>query len=410
MHWWVADGQDVAGALDAAVAAVACARSGSLPNQKGGRRKGHFSYRAEDGKAYLLKSNRYAGSAAWRRRISGSKARVELHRAEAVSARGIPTPTPVAVGEERSRGLLVQCWNLVPRLPEVCDLRAGVCDGGLSAGERRAMAAPFGAFVARLHQAGIDQDDFSPNNFLVRPGSPPEFWMIDFERTRIGSPPTETRRANNLAKLIRELPQTQRTERWRFLRGFAPEHETFWWARIESAARDRAAVDFRRLRRTCLGEGRRFHKDRGRDWSGHFRDIAARPPCPADLDADATPRFDDELLYIPLGPDGRALHWVVANLLFLRQLALEPVAFWRGRNGACLAYRLEPGVRLPSAVAAADERVALRKLELQLGAIAELRDDALPGPRSVLARGADRQLRALRLDPRGIEPGGKVRR
>ena len=403
VRWWVADGLEIASALRAAEAAVERVRSGELTNRKDGRRKALYETREAEGPGYLLKANEYVGAARWRRRLTGSKARHELRGAEAASARQIATPVPIAAGEELRAGRLERCWILVPRLEGVVDLRAGIRDGALDGDQRRALAGPFGAFAASLHAAGIDQDDFSPNNFLVRSADPAELFMIDFERVRLGRPLPTARRAENLAKLSRELTRASDVERLRFLRGYAPGEESLWWARVAHAVRRRAGDDTVRLRRTCLGDGRRFARIRGEGWSGHRRGPDPGPPRRADLArAAGGPEIMDGVVYVPLGSEGRPEHWVVANLLYLRELAPRPVAFWQRAEGACIAYAPASELRVREAPTDARERAALRILERHVASIA-----ALPGTAAPLAfgHGPRGELRALWLDPRGVRPG-----
>lgn len=409
IRWWIAEGQEVARVLNLARDAVAQVRSGALANQKDGRRKELYDFAGEDGALYLLKSTRYAGAARWRRRLTGSKARQELRSAEAVAAREVPTPVPLAAGEELHRGRLVRCWNLIPRLPGVIDLRVGLREGGLDPAQRRRLAGPLGAFAAKIHAAGIDQDDFSPNNFLVRPGDPPELWMIDFERTRLGRALDPGRRAANLAKLARELTRSPRTERVRFLRGYAPGRESEWWTRIDRAARERAAADRERLRRTCLGEGRRFARIQQDGVRGHRRGDDPGPPLSQDLAAVArAPEIRDGVLCVPLGSAGEPVHWVSANLLFLRELAPRPVAYWQGSEGACLAYAAEAGLRLEAAATTGEERGAVRTLRRHLDAIGVCTEAGTRAGPLVFGQGPRGELRALCCDPRGFLPGGSA--
>ena len=48
-----------------------------------------------------------------------------------------------------------------------------------------ALPAALGAFSRRVHDAGLFQDDFAPNNFLVQQDGEPEFLLVDFERARL---------------------------------------------------------------------------------------------------------------------------------------------------------------------------------------------------------------------------------
>ena len=165
--------------------------------------------------------------------VRPSKARREARVAAGVEARGFEVAAPVAVGEERRRGRLLRSFSVVPERPGR-DLRALLADPATRRQDRRALALAFGAFARRLHDAGIDQDDFSPNNFLVDSGG--TFALLDFERCRVGRP-LGSRRWKLLAKLHRHDLGVRRTDRLRFLDaylgGSTRKERRTAWERIE---------------------------------------------------------------------------------------------------------------------------------------------------------------------------------
>ncbi len=223
LRWWLADGVEPEGFFALAASAAKALEAGAEPF-KAGRRK-HAWRLALRGPAedHLWKVNHYP---AGKRAPRVSKARRELARAEAVAARGVATPVPLAAGEEIRDGKLVSCRLAVALLPGVQDLRARLDAAPEAPATRREMATAFGAFACALHEAGIHQDDFQPNNFLVRHGAggTPEFLAIDFERTRIvrfrRSVPRRLR-LRALAKLDRETHALPASLRHRFLLGYA---------------------------------------------------------------------------------------------------------------------------------------------------------------------------------------------
>jgi hypothetical protein len=172
-----------------------------------------------------------------------SKARREAAVARALVARGIEVAAPLAVGEERRAGLLLRSFSAIAERPGR-DLRTLLSDPALARGERRRVVLAFADFARRLHDAGVDQDDFSPNNFLVEPSG--GFCLLDLERCRAGSPLSAARRWTLLAKLHRHRLGVSSTDRLRFL------------ARYLGAQSDRAArraawlairAEFLRIRR-----------------------------------------------------------------------------------------------------------------------------------------------------------------
>ncbi len=146
-----------------------------------------------------------------------SKARREAQIARDVVARGFEAAVPLAVGEERRFGLLVRSFSVIQELPAP-DLRRVLRDADLGFADRRAMLRRFGAFSRRLHDAGIDQDDYSTNNFLVLPSG--DFVLIDFERCSVGNRPLGERGITLLAKLARREPSLSRSDHLRFLHAY----------------------------------------------------------------------------------------------------------------------------------------------------------------------------------------------
>jgi hypothetical protein len=358
--------------------------------------------------------NHYEGWPGLRRRLVGSKARRELRRAEAIAARGIPTPLPLAAGERRE-GLGVRtCYLLIPFLEGAEDLRRVA---GRSR-ERRALAAPFGRFARRVHDAGIDQDDFQPNNFLRGSRGPEDLWLIDCERVQLrrgGLPRRE--RARLLAKLERELPAASLSERGRFLRAYASGEPAAWhalWREVEGAVRRLAGHDAARLERLIGRRGRRFEPFEAAGWSGIRGTEAAGDALEDELRngfaagaqraawslAGGTHHFALEL------GDPAAASAALARALLLahRGLAPMPAALIRRPERALLVFRgplparldaLAPDARRArlSALARLLERLA------GLGRLAELRADLV----GLAPPGAPLSLQLLA--PPLLEPG-----
>jgi hypothetical protein len=319
--------------------------AGRLQNQKSGRRKELYAVELEERGAHLLKVNRYPGASGWWRRLRGSKARREQRIAREIARRGLPVPLSIAWGE-RARGRLEACYLLVPRLAEVVDLSALESDRTLSHASRRALASAFGALSRRVHDAGLQQDDFAPNNFLVRLTPQPELFVIDFERARLraGAVPHE-QRVSALARLDRRLPGVSNPERWRFLVAYAGDSEAArsWWRELAAVAPRVAARDLARLRRTTTREGRRVRRVRAGAISGWARretDLDALLAAGDKGHAGAWRRHyvDDHRRR------GRDL-WAAAHLLWLRGLGARPLALLRDTHGTALWLACEDGAR-----------------------------------------------------------------
>jgi len=297
LRWKLAPGVDPSTWSPRLERAIALVEGGLVPNEKTGRRKELYRVHVETADPngapdHLLKVNLYSWRDGWRRRFAGSKAGRELDRAQRVAALGIPTPIPRAAGERIERGRLRACYLLVPLVDGARDLRQ-IWTAGLGRAERGALAGRFGAFVRAIHEAGIDQDDLAPNNFLIDRGG--TLLMIDFERAHLGRTVSRHARHRSLAKLDRELAGAGLGDRARFLRGYAGDSRGQWqelWRDLEREAGALAARDARRLVRVTSRPGRRFRRAHHQGWKGSRRAELEPAVLGAALDAllQATPK------------------------------------------------------------------------------------------------------------------------
>lgn len=378
---------------------------GALQNLKSGRRKELYAVELGERGAHLLKVNRYPGASGWWRRLRGSKARREQRIAREIAGRGLPVPLPVAWGE-RVRGRLEACYLLVPRLADVVDLSVLESDHALSHATRRILASAFGALSRRVHDAGLEQEDFAPNNFLVRLTPLPELFVIDFERARLWSGPVaQEQRLRALARLDRRLPGVSNPERWRFLVAYAGDTATarVLWRDLASLAPRVARSDLARLRRTTTREGRRVRRVRAGTTSGWARREA---PLEALLDAgDKRLAGAWQRLYAENhGRLGQEL-WAAAHLLWLRGLGARPLALLGDPRGCALWLEREQGARQLEA-ARADPGVgpATTRLLGRLLALGSLDPGLEPGEIGVIGSDAA-QLRAVLLAPERLRIG-----
>jgi tRNA A-37 threonylcarbamoyl transferase component Bud32 len=268
-----------------------------------------------------------------------SKARSEAEIATGVRARGFDVAGPIAVGEERHLGILLRSFSVITERVGR-DLRDWLVDPRTPSSKRRVLVVSFGAFVRRLHDAGIDQDDLSPNNFLVDPKG--DFVLIDFERCRVGAPLGEER-WSRLAKLHRHDLSVSRADRLRLLRAYLGEEtgrqtRRGAWRKIEAAFWRIRRRDARHAARAAFRPGRHVaHKDsiwivEGREQS-HVRRLE-------------------------LGEEAARRAWVVAHQLERLALpALRPV-----RLGATWIDLLEPEAAPQSLDCDAAVRCARRRL------------------------------------------------
>ena len=111
-----------------------------------------------------------------------SAGRVERETAARLSARGIPVPKVLALGEGRLPGGRAANFLVTETIPGVVPLDQWVV--GVSDKERahiaRLHAAALGTFVRRLHDAGVLHRDFHAGNILVaQPNRTPAFYLSD---------------------------------------------------------------------------------------------------------------------------------------------------------------------------------------------------------------------------------------
>jgi tRNA A-37 threonylcarbamoyl transferase component Bud32 len=310
------------------------ASEASVARARMGRKR--FYRVAADGQGPALYVKVFEIPRGLRRAVSAfraSKARKEARTAEEIRARGFDVTAPLAVGEERRLGALRRSFLVTVERPGT-DLRKLLADSRMPRAKRLKLLLEFGAMASRLHDAGIDQDDFSPNNFLVDASG--RLVLLDFERCRLRSELGD-RRWTLLAKLHRHELGVCRTERLRFLRAYLRWGNRIQrreaWERIEREFWKVRRRDARRAARRAFRTGRHVARE-GRSWVVRGREEART-----------------RLLELPRREARRA--WVLAHQLERLGLpALRPVRL--GRAGLEM---LEPG---PSAEARDRERQARR--------------------------------------------------
>lgn len=405
MRWWTPPGADrarVARLVERALAAVAA----GAEDTKDGRRKALYLLALEGEDAdFLLKVNRY--DRAGRPRLRAGKSRRELAIALALSARDIDVPLPLAAGEQRRRGRVSACYLLVPRIPGARDLAQLAAGTRAPARLRRARCAALGRLARHLHDAGLLQRDFAPNNFLATCGSE-RVLPIDFERASLRRRVSRSARGAMLARLERGCGRTSATLRLRFLQAYAGgdrEGARAWWRALALEGARLARADHVRLRRTGVRAGRRFEPVTLGSWCG----IVRRAPGARDLVAADLPRAarDAEASVTALpaawcvcapGADA-ASTWASALLLWRRGLGPPPLACLARGGALRLWLAREPGSRtLAARPGDARGAAAARALLARLASLGRCAD---VDPERV----ALRTLSGGRLEARLLDPG-----
>lgn len=315
IRWWV-DGGATPG-LDALMADpdAALRRASSVAREQAGRKRlVRVATGADEPDLFVKVFTRAGPMAQLRTFLRPSKARREAESAARVAELGFQVAGPVATGELRRFGLLRQSYSVVPALP-ARDLESILAEPGLPSARRRALLGAFARFTRRLHDAGVDQDDTSPNNFLLVGES--DFALIDFERCALIGRPLGERRWTLLAKLHRKDLGVSRSERLRFLASYLG-HETGRrerreaWGRIAEAFLQVRRRDARHAARAAFRIGRHIVRDgeslrvRGREQARVIRLALSRDAARATwIGAWQLERLDlPALRPVRLDPDG----------------------------------------------------------------------------------------------------------
>jgi hypothetical protein len=124
--------------------------------------------------------------------------------AQALAARGIDTPEPLAVGRVGSEG-----WYVARRLEGAEQIRGWFLRRDDPAQPPPSLPYGFEEVVAalarlarRLHDRGVFFRDFTDGNVLVTQGEKgPRLWLVDLDRARVGEAPVPAfRRWRDLAR------------------------------------------------------------------------------------------------------------------------------------------------------------------------------------------------------------------
>jgi serine/threonine protein kinase len=264
--------------------------AGLLTTVKSGPHRIVYCVRLPEATIYIkhfLVPNRRAVLRQWVRR---GKGRNEGKRSVQLAAIGVPTITPVALGEQRKRKFLFENYLVTPAisdtipLDEFVERRLPEWPEPNRSCIRRKLARAVALMTAQLHNAGFLHHDFHPGNILLRvnPAGLPELFMIDLDAMRKCRRVTWKLARQNLALLDHYFwLRSSRTDRYRFLKEYLqtrsePPPRVGRFARdIEETTRLWAERLWRRWGRRCRSSNKYFEVFRG-----------ARTGCVASRDLD----------------------------------------------------------------------------------------------------------------------------
>ncbi len=294
--WWVR--ADWASALlhDGRLPLDEWKRKGQLTTVKRGPHR--VVYRADlpEGSVYVkhfLVPNFRAKARQWFR---SGKGRNEGRRAAKLEAIGVPTITPVALGERRVRRFLLENYlvtkeiaNTLP-LDEFVESRLPLMPPARQGKLRRDLARVLADLTARLHDAGFVHQDFHPGNLLIRiePDDSLRLAVIDLDALRVTRRLSWADVRENLALLNHYFwSRCNRADRYRFLTAYlkarrepsAPEARGL--AReIERSTRAWAERLWRRWGRRCWSRNKYFNVHEKKN----IRAIASRDLDPSSVE------------------------------------------------------------------------------------------------------------------------------
>ncbi|HXG11810.1 MAG TPA: lipopolysaccharide kinase InaA family protein [Gemmataceae bacterium] len=264
------------------------------------------------GLSCFVKHYRLQDLRAWLRElIRPSKARMEYERALAVAARGVPTFTPLALGECCDRPgpndsfLITQALEGAEPLNAFLEQTLPRFAAPLAARVRQRLAVALGELIARMHDAGIVHHDLHAGNLLIRlgPDDRPEIYLIDLHAVRLRGPLDWRASRANLVLFNRWcVMRLGAADRLRFWRAYWRARRVGCWLHEGEAARalfrqrarevERATWEsnfrfWRRRDRRCLATNRYYRRVRSAAVIGHAvtdLDPAALGPLLADPD------------------------------------------------------------------------------------------------------------------------------
>jgi tRNA A-37 threonylcarbamoyl transferase component Bud32 len=222
----------------------------------------------------------------WVRR---GKGRNEGKRSQHLASIGVPTITPIALGERRKRKFLFENYLVTLAISSATPLDEFVQRDLLEKPEplrsqiRQKLAEELAVMTARLHNAGLLHQDFHPGNIMVRlpAENVPELVMIDLDALRKCRRVTWDLACQNLALLDHFFwLRSSRNDRFRFLKVYLqnrleqlPDVRAFA-QRIEDTTRLWAERLWRRWGRRCRFSNKYFAIYPGRTtWCVASRDL-----------------------------------------------------------------------------------------------------------------------------------------
>jgi hypothetical protein len=210
-----------------------------------------------------------------------SKGYRELKIANQIYQREISTIIPLAVGKKRKLGWLDKSYVIMEKKENSLNLENYLLKGNYGENFRlkRKIIQEYGKLARKIHDRGILQDDFDPNNILLqwkRDHHEFQLFLIDFERIRILRKLLRRQKIWSLSKLNRIEGKISRTDRLRFVLAYLGEDTTrdkykvLLWD-LEREWKKVLLWDSRRVARSCVSPGSKIGKLDFKGFRGFYR-------------------------------------------------------------------------------------------------------------------------------------------
>lgn len=228
------------------------------------------------GETYLIKVYKYPRLFQKIKQLFKRTTAFHEFKASCVAAmKGVPVEIPIAYGE--LKGLFVGESYLIVRKIRHCYTMREYFKNDFPLGEKRGILRKFGNLAKTIHDAGVKQDDFSLDNFLVYDDETGEkrVILIDFERVSIQTRfLSEKNRVWYLSKLNRAKSYFTNTDRLRFLLSYTNGDRNYCKKlanQIETVTVSLQKKDARKFYKQCMRENRKFSIFRDNSFFGHYR-------------------------------------------------------------------------------------------------------------------------------------------
>jgi tRNA A-37 threonylcarbamoyl transferase component Bud32 len=201
-------------------------REGRLTTVKSGLFRMVYRADLDEGSIYIKHYLVPGPRAKLRQWVRRGKGRNESKRARALARVGVPTFEPIALGEQRRKGVLFENYlitraieNSIP-LDRFVETEVAHAPPAEATRVRRALARALGRMTAKLHDAGFLHRDFHPGNVLVQTGADgePVLSLVDLDALRLRKKLTRSDVIENLSLLNHYFwIRGERTDRHRFM-------------------------------------------------------------------------------------------------------------------------------------------------------------------------------------------------